>query len=106
MKVLFDQGVPEPLRQYLEHHEVATAYEQGWATLKNSVLLSEAEQNGFHIFVTTDTNLKHQQDLSKRRLGFVVLRTTSWPRIQRAVESIVEAIDTATPGSCREVQIP
>lgn len=35
MKILFDQGVPVPLRSHLAEHQVETAYERGWATLKN-----------------------------------------------------------------------
>jgi hypothetical protein len=29
MKLLFDQGTPEPLRRFLPDHEILTAYEQG-----------------------------------------------------------------------------
>jgi len=32
VKVLFDQGTPVPLRTYLTHHAVSTAYEMGWST--------------------------------------------------------------------------
>jgi hypothetical protein len=30
MKILFDQGTPEPLRRFLSDHEILTAYEQDW----------------------------------------------------------------------------
>jgi hypothetical protein len=36
VQVLFDQGTPAPLRQFLLAHQVSTAYERGWSTLKNS----------------------------------------------------------------------
>lgn len=58
MRVLFDQGTPEPLRHLLTQHEVATAYERGWARLKNGELLDAAEKEGYAVFVTTDSNLK------------------------------------------------
>ena len=45
-------------------HEVVTAYERGWSTLKNGELLSAAEAHGFKVLVTTDTNLKYQQNLA------------------------------------------
>jgi hypothetical protein len=64
---------------------VSTAYELGWSTLKNGELLAAAECNGFDVFVTTDTNLAYQQNLSNRKIAIVVLSTTSWPRIQRSV---------------------
>lgn len=106
MRVLFDQGTPAPLRLSLTQHEVVTAYERGWAQLKNGNLLDAAEADGFTTLVTTDTNLRYQQNLSSRRLAVVVLTTTSWPRIQRAADLVVQAVDAATEGSYIEVDIP
>ena len=106
MRLLFDQGTPVPLRQSLAHHEVTTAYENGWSQLKNGDLLDVAEDAGVEVLVTTDLNLKHQQNLRLRRIAFVVLSTPSWPRIQRAVDTVVRAVDGATPSSYVEVDIP
>jgi len=64
------------------------------------------EQEGYEVFVTTDTNLKHQQNLTERRFGIVVLLSTSWPRIQRVLSSVVTAITVAGPDSYTEVEIP
>ena len=33
MRILFDQGTPVPIRQFLEGHVVRTAFQQGWDTL-------------------------------------------------------------------------
>lgn len=106
MRVFFDQGTPEPLRHSLAQHEVATAYERGWSKLKNGELLDAAEKEGFAVFVTTDLNLKHQQNLRARRIAIVVLVTTSWPRIQHVVASIVRAVEGAEAGSYIEVNVP
>jgi len=106
VRVLFDQGTPVPLRESLKQHEVSTAYERGWSNLTNSELLDTAEQEGFTGFVTTDLNLKHQQNLSARRIAIVVLTSTSWPRIQGAIGTVVRAIDAATEGRYLEVEIP
>ena len=105
MKVLFDQGTPVPLKNHFSSHHVSTAYELGWATLKNGELLAAAESNGFEVFVTTDTNLAYQQNLSNRKIAIVVLTTTSWPRIQKSVAAIVIAIDAARPNSYQIVSI-
>ena len=43
VRVLFDQGTPVPLRNYLPEHRVATAAEMGWSTLSNGELLDAAE---------------------------------------------------------------
>jgi hypothetical protein len=106
VRILFDQGTPDPLRRTLTHHDVSTAYERGWSKLGNGELLEAAEREGYAVLVTTDSNLKHHQNLEGRRLGMVVLLSTSWPRIQLAVGSVVEAIDRAAPGSYTEVEIP
>jgi hypothetical protein len=106
MRVLFDQGTPAPLRHLLEGHAVSTAFELGWATLKNGELLTAAENHGFEVLVTTDTNLKYQQNLASRRIAIVVLGTTSWPRIKTTPELIVRAVDSAIIGSYTELAIP
>lgn len=106
MRVLFDQGTPAPLRHLLFGHDVATAFELGWSTLKNGELLAAAENQGFEVLVTTDTNLKYQQNLTSRRIAIVVLGTTSWPRIKTAPELIASAVNASTSGSYVEVAIP
>jgi hypothetical protein len=106
VRVLFDQGTPAPLRQTLRAHEVVTSHDQGWSTLKNGELLDQAERSGFAVFVTTDLNLKHQQNLRTRRIAIVVLSTPSWPRIQRALAAVSAAVDRAAAGSYVEVEIP
>lgn len=105
MRILFDQGTPVPLREALTLHEVATAYERGWSTLKNGELLDAAEREGFDVFVTTDTRLRYQQNLAARRIAIVCLLATSWPRIARNVNAVVTAIDSCAPASYIEVPI-
>jgi len=106
VRILFDQGTPVPLRDSLTQHEISTAYERGWSELRNGELLDAAEREGFALLVTTDSNLRYQQNLSARRLAIVVLLSASWPRIQRAVASIVGAVNVAAPGTYTEVEIP
>lgn len=103
MKLLFDQGTPVPLRKVLCEHEVETAYERGWSRLQNGELIAVAERAGFEVFITTDRNLKYQQNLAHRRLAIVVLPTTSWPRIQRLLPTVIETVNRAVAGSYQEV---
>lgn len=108
MHILFDQGTPVPLRQsFSSSHRVSTVYERGWSTLKNGELLQTAEKEGFEVLITTDNNLKYQQNLSNRRIAVVVLLTTSWPRIRKAVEKVLAAVESvATDNNYVEVSIP
>ena len=69
MKILFDQGTPIPLRNSLPNHVVETAHEKGWGNLKNGDLLTRAEAEGFDAPITTDQNLRYQQNLSGWRIA-------------------------------------
>jgi hypothetical protein len=105
MKVLFDQGTPVPLRRYLTGHSVNTAFERGWSVLTNSALLAAAEQAGYQLLVTTDQNLQYQQNLAHRQIAILVLRSTSWPRIQQHLAEIQAAIEEMQPGEYREISV-
>lgn len=104
MRVLFDQGTPEPLRKALTDHDVRTAREMGWSELANGELLSAAETT-FDLLLTTDKNLRYQQDLTRRTIAILVLSTTSWPRIQRHLREVVEAVDSMAPSGYVELRI-
>jgi len=104
VRVLFDQGVPAPLRDHLRGHEVRTAFELGWSTLNNGELLAVAEPK-FDVFVTTDRNLQQQQNLAGRRIAVLVLPTTSWPRLQAIAARIAAELGSLEPGVYREVPL-
>lgn len=105
MRILFDQGTPAPLRSSLVGHEVATAHEMGWSELSNGHLLKAAESK-FDLLITTDQNLRHQQNLSGLRLAVLVLSTTSWPRIRKHAALVVEAVRVTRPATVCELVIP
>jgi hypothetical protein len=106
MKVLFDQGTPAPLRKYLTPHVVETAFEKGWSSWRNGALLARAEAEGYEVLVTTDQNLRYQQNLTERKISIIVLLTTSWPRIKKQADVIQEVINGLPPGSYLEIPIP
>lgn len=105
MKILFDQGTPVPLRPYLHPRQVDTAAELGWSGLGNGDLLTAAETAGFDLVVTTDQNLRYQQNLDHRGIAIIVLMTTSWPRIKPKVADVITAIDQLPRGGYAEVSI-
>ena len=105
MKVLFDQGVPVPLRRGLRGHVVDTLFERGWSGMANGQLLDAAEAGLYDVLVTTDQNIKHQQNLAGRRIAIVVLLSTAWPRIQRRIGEIAKAVDAAQPGLLVEIPV-
>ena len=105
MKILFDQGTPAPLRHHLAGHSMDTAYERGWSDLRNGDLLAKAELDGYELLITTDQNIRYQQNLAGRQLGILVLRSTSWPRIQLRIEETPAVVDGMQPGDYRENSI-
>ncbi|MBC7770708.1 MAG: hypothetical protein H7124_18140 [Phycisphaerales bacterium] len=106
MKILFDQGTPAPLRAALLKHNVKTAFECGWDALENGALMGAAEADGFEVIITTDQNLRYQQNLARRRIAVVVLDTTNWPRIQPNAHLVANALEGIAPGAFVEVSIP
>jgi predicted nuclease of predicted toxin-antitoxin system len=105
MKVLFDQGTPVPLRRHLHPHFVDTTAEKGWSTLQNGELLNQAESGDYEAFVTTDRNLRYQQNLTGRTIRILVLTTTSWPRISKKVAQIRQVLENLGEGGYVEVEI-
>jgi predicted nuclease of predicted toxin-antitoxin system len=105
MKILFDQGTPVPLRRYLTEHEVATAAEMDWSQLTNGELLAAATEAGFELLVTTDQNLRYQQNLKSRKIAVVVLMSASWPRISKQTVNVAEAINVLGTSDYIEVEI-
>jgi hypothetical protein len=105
MRLIFDQGVPHPLRRYLVNHLVDTSAELGWSTLQNGDLLEVAEKAGYDALITTDQNLRYQQNLTARTLAIVVLRSTSWPKMQQRLEDICQAIDAVRVGDYLEIEL-
>ena len=106
MRILFDQGTPVPLRRSLSGHDVATAYELGWSTVTNGDLIRLAEQEGYELLITTDTNLRYQQNLKDRNLAILALTTTSWPRIRQVTDRIEATIALIETGGYEELSIP
>jgi hypothetical protein len=106
MLILFDHGTPAPLRSFLAGHAVKRTQDMGWDTLGNGELLDAAEKAGIEILLTTDKNIRYQQNLTGRKIAIVVLGNPQWPVLRRHVDRVVAAVNAATPGSYTEVDIP
>ena len=104
MRILFDQGTPAPLRKFLPAHDVKTASEQGWSGLSNGELLNAADLS-FDLLITTDKNLRYQQNIKDRRIAILVLPTTSWPRLQKHVDQIATKASTMLAAEYHELTL-
>lgn len=106
MRILFDHGTPAPLIPFLLKHDVTKARDAEWDQLTNGELLNAAEAGGFDLLVTTDKNMRYQQNLSGRVISIVVLGNSQWRIALNYVEAITAAVDNAKPGSYVEIDIP
>jgi hypothetical protein len=106
MHILFDHGTPRGISRALQGHIVKEARAQGWDTLSNGDLLKAAEEAGFEVLLTTDTNLPHQQNLKSRKLAIVILSKNRWSLVRPMMQQIANAVNAARPGTCTLVDIP
>jgi hypothetical protein len=107
MLILFDHGAPRGVARALGGHTIFTAKARGWDRLTNGALLKVAEEAAVDLLFTTDQRIRHQQNLTGRRMAIVVLAgTTKWSRVRLHLERIGAVVNAATPGSYTEVDIP
>ena len=104
MRIVFDKNVPVGVRRFLARHEVRTFVEMQWhPQLENGKLLTAA---GFDVMVTSDQNIKFQQNLRDRKLAIVVLGSNIWPVVQDHEAAIAAKVDAAIPGSYDFIEMP
>jgi hypothetical protein len=79
--------------------------ERGESTVTNGDLLTLAENNNYDPLITTDQNLRYQQNLKNRDIAILVMMGTSWPRMQRNIATIQSAVETITQGGYHELSL-
>lgn len=105
MKILLDECTPRAVKKRLPQREIYTVQEMGWAGVKNGKLLNLAEPQ-FDVFITTDKNLRYQQNLSRRKLAIIQLPTNEVPLIVALIPAIATALDQIQPGDFVEIPFP
>ena len=105
MKILLDHNLDRRLKNHLTEYETATTQEQNWADVLNGELLTLAEENGFDVLLTADTNIKSQQNLSNRKISILVLRAFNNRLTTHAemIDDIHEALAKIQSGEIVEV---
>jgi PIN like domain len=106
MKILFDNGTPKPIATCLTGHEITYTRQIGWHELENGELIRQAETAGYDVLLSTDKNIRYQQNLANRKIALVVLGNQQWPVVRLYLDRIATAINACTPGSYTEVDIP
>jgi uncharacterized protein DUF5615 len=68
MKILLDECVPWPRHRLIHGHSCYSVQAQGWSGIRNGDLLRRAEAE-FDLFITSDQNMRYQQNLSGRGIA-------------------------------------
>jgi len=105
MRILLDECVPWPMHKLLSNHQCITVQHRGWGGIKNGQLLQRAEAE-FGLFITSDQNIRYQQNLAGRRIPILELSTNDLRRILAAAAQIQNAAETIKPGEFRRLDIP
>jgi hypothetical protein len=105
-RVLLDEGVPAGLQRLLPGLSVRSVQGMGWAFLKDGAMIEAAEKAGFEVIITCDQSIRYQQNLSKRSLGWVVLKTNRWASIRTNPTMIADAAKAAGRGKIIELHFP
>ena len=102
MRVLLDECIDWRLGRELASHEVKTAGQMGWTTLKNGELLALASGQ-FDALVRVDRNLSFQQDLVSFSIAVVVLqaRSNRLADLRPLVPSLLSAIEATPRGTVK-----
>ncbi|MBC7909126.1 MAG: DUF5615 family PIN-like protein [Pyrinomonadaceae bacterium] len=104
MKILLDECTPRVVKKRLPERDISTVQEMGWAGLKNGDLLVAAEGK-FDIFITTDKNLRHQQNLTGRGFAVLLLPSNQVPIVETLIPVIEAALATAQSGDFIEIPL-
>ncbi len=105
MKVLLDECVPWPLHKLRPGYDCKTAQQCGWGGIQNGDLLRKAEGQ-FDGFITSDQNIRYQQNLAGRTIPILELSTNDLRRIRAAAESIRSAVMSIRLGNYLRLEIP
>lgn len=104
-RVLLDHCVPRPLRRELLAHSVRTVVEQGWDEFDDDELLAHAAR-AFDVLVTTDQNIRHQQNLARFPIAVIVLiaKTNRLESLLPLVTNLLDTLDIIQPGDFYEIE--
>lgn len=105
MRILLDECVDWRLSRDVIGHDVKTARQMGWATIKNGELLALAAQK-FDVFVTVDRNLSFQQNLGAFPIAVLVLRarTNRLTDLRPLIPALLTALHSLKPGVAQFIE--
>lgn len=105
MKIIIDECVPSIVKRGLADRDIVTVQQMGWAGVKNGKLLSLVAPD-FDVFITSDQNLRYQQNLSSFGIAVIVLPSNQVPMVRQLLPAIDEVFVSIRPGDLVEIPLP
>ena len=93
MKIIIDECVPSIVKKRLPEREIMTVQEMGWAGIKNGELLILADAK-FQVFITSDKNLRYQQNLEERNISVILLPSNQVPVVEKLLPRLDKILDS------------
>lgn len=91
MKIIIDECVPSIVKRGLPEHEIVSVQDMGWAGIKNGELLKLVTAQ-FDVFITSDKNLRYQQNLTALAISIILLPSNQVPVIKALLPNIDAAL--------------
>jgi predicted nuclease of predicted toxin-antitoxin system len=104
MRILLDECVPWPLRRLLASHSCTSVQAEGWTGIRNGELLQKAEPH-FDLFITSNQNIRYQQNLTGRSLAILELSTNDLRRLE-AASALIQEIERIQATEFKQLTIP
>lgn len=104
MRIVLDECVPWPLAKHLADHTCTSPQRSGWGGFENGDLLRLAEAE-YEFFVTSDQNLRYQQNLADRKIAILELSTNDGTTIRKNLAVVVARIDAMQPAEFARLDV-
>jgi predicted nuclease of predicted toxin-antitoxin system len=105
VRILLDEILDWRLRRELPSHQVDSVPLIGWSGVKNGELLERAQKQN-DVLITMDSNMRHEQNLSKFKIAIIALKASSnrLADTRPLMAKALAALSTAKPGTLTLVQ--
>ena len=105
MQILLDECVPKPLKWEFADLDLKTVSEMGWSGTKNGALLRLMSEAGFTVLLTSDRNIKYEQNLQQASIAVIVMiaRTNRVSDLLPLIPKVRETLLTIKSGELIEV---
>lgn len=102
MKIIIDECVPNIVIRGLPERNIVSVQQMGWAGIKSGELLKLVSEK-FDVFISSDKNLRFQQNLASIDLTVVILPSNQVPAVKFILPELDKALDEISGKSVVEL---